>query len=146
MGGGVNMVQSLAIIGILGGVFLFGAMGGIMIHTCICLAPTISQTMLKKSDLDLTNDVLETIMKQIAVPFFTQYIALVIIPAIAVMVIIVQGILPLPLWCLLLNPIVFQLIGLLLRATKCKLFIDLPSIFAASLGIGMYGVLTLILI
>ena len=139
-----NTHQTLSLV--LGGVFLFGAMGGIMIHTCLCLAPTISQVIMKKSDLDLTNDVLGAIMKQISVPFFTQYIALAIIPSIAVMVIIIQGILPLPLWCILLNPVVFQLIGLLLRATRCKIFIDVPSICAASLGASMYGILALMLI
>ena len=139
-----NTHQTLSLV--LGGVFLFGAMGGIMIHTCLCLAPTISQVIMKKSDLDLTNDVLGAIMKQISVPFFTQYIALAIIPSIAVMGIIIQGILPLPLWCILLNPVVFQLIGLLLRATRCKIFIDVPSICAASLGASMYGILALMLI
>lgn len=117
-----------------------------MIHTVLCLAPTIYKTILKKSDFDLVEDVLGVIMKQISVPFFTQYIALVIIPAIAIIVLIVMGILPLPLWCVLLNPVVFQVIGLLLRATKLKIFIDAPSIFAASLGLGMYGVLALMLI
>lgn len=54
--------------------------------------------------------------------------------------------LALPMWCVMCNPVVFQIIGLLLRATKCKLFIDAPSICAASLGLTMYGVLALILI
>ena len=71
---------------------------------------------------------------------------LVIIPAIAVMVLIVNGSLGLPLWCVIMNPVVFQVIGLLFRATKCKLFIDAPSICAASLGLAMYGVLALMLI
>lgn len=139
-----NTHQTLAFV--LGSIFLFGAMGCIMIHTCICLAPRIYQIIIKKSDIDLVNEVLDAVMKQISLPFFTQYIASVIIPAIAVMILIFQGILPLPLWCVLLNPVIFQIIGLLLRATKCKLFIDAPSIFAASLGLGMYGVLALMLV
>lgn len=136
--------QALALI--IGGIFLFGAMGGIMIHTVLCLSPTIYKTIMKKSDFDLAEDVLMVIFKQISVPFFTQYAALVIVPAIAIMVLIIMGILPLPLWCVLLNPVVFQIVGLLLRATKCKIFIDAPSIFAASLGLGMYGVLALMLV
>ena len=78
------------------------------------------------------------------VPFFTLYTMLVIIPAIAVMAFIIKGVLPLPLWCVLLNPVVFQIIGFILRATKLKIFIDAPSCCAASLGLAAYGVLALI--
>lgn len=49
-----------------------------------------------------------------------------------------------PLWCVILNPLIIQIIGLLLRATKLKVFIDAPSCCAASLGLAMYGVLALI--
>ena len=52
--------------------------------------------------------------------------------------------LPLPLWCVLLNPVVFQIIGFILRATKLKIFIDAPSCCAASLGLAAYGALALI--
>ena len=69
-----------------------------------------------------------------------------IIPAIAVIVLTVNGTLGLPLWCVIMNPVVFHAVGLLLRATKCKLFIDAPGVCAASLGLGMYGVLALMLI
>ncbi len=127
-------------------VFLVGAMGGFMIHTILCLVPTIYLTITKKSGFDLAEEVLERMLKQIMFPFVTLYTATVIVPAIAVMTFIIFGILPLPLWCIVLNPIVFQIIGLLLRATKCSLFVDVPSIFAASLGIGMYGVLALMML
>ncbi len=124
-------------------VFLCGAMGGFMIHTFLCMVPTIYQTIMKKSDFELADEVISKIFRQIYVPFFLLYTMLVIVPAITVMVLIVMGILPLPLWTMLLNPVVFQLIGLLFRATKCKLFIDAPSCCAASLGLAMYGVLAL---
>lgn len=68
-----------------------------------------------------------------------------IFPAIAIMVLIVTGILPLPLWCVILNPFVIQIIGLLFRGTGIKWFIDAPSCCAASLGLAMYGVLALML-
>lgn len=136
--------QTLALV--LGGIFMFGIMGAIMIHSMICLAPTIYKIIAPKSPVDDINEVLNGVMMQISVPFVTGYLAGLIIPSIAVMVIIVQGILPLPLWCVLLNPFVFQIIGILLRKTKCKLFVDFPGICAASLGIGMYGVLALMLL
>ena len=115
-----------------------------MIHIFLCLQPTIYQVIMKKNDQKLAEEVINAIFRQIYVPFFTLYTMLVIIPAIAVMVFIIKGALPLPLWCVLLNPVVFQVIGLLLRATKLKIFIDAPSCCAASLGLAAYGVLALI--
>ncbi len=125
-------------------IFLCGAMGGFMIHIFLCLQPTIYQIIMKKNDQELAEEVINSIFRQIYVPFFTLYTMLVIIPAIAVMAFIIKGVLPLPLWCVLLNPVVFQIIGFILRATKLKIFIDAPSCCAASLGLAAYGVLALI--
>lgn len=125
--------------------FLCGAMGGFMIHTFLCLVPTIYQKVMKKADFELAEDIIGGTFKQIYVPFFVLYIMLVILPAIIVMALIVCKILPLPLWCVILNPLVFQVIGLLFRATGLKIFIDAPSCCAASLGLAMYGVLALML-
>lgn len=126
--------------------FLCGAMGGFMIHTFLCLMPTVYQEIMDKADFTLAEDVVSSLFRQIYVPFYSLYSMLVLIPAIAVIVLIVKGALGLPLWCVIMNPVIFQVIGLLLRATKCKLFIDAPSICAASLGLAMYGVLALMLI
>ena len=125
-------------------IFLCGAMGGFMIHTFLCMMPTIYQKILKKNDQSLAEEVIESVFRQIYVPFFTLYSMLVIIPSVAVMILIFLGILPLPLWCMLLNPLMIQLIGLLFRATKLKIFIDAPSCCAASLGLAMYGLLALL--
>jgi hypothetical protein len=127
-------------------IFLCGAMGGFMIHTFLCLNPTIYRTIVEKGSFELAEAVINSIFRQIYVPFYVLYSMLVIIPAITVMVLIINGTIALPIWCIILNPLIFQIIGLLLRATKCKLFIDAPSICAASLGLSMYGVLALILI
>lgn len=127
-------------------IFLCGAMGGFMIHTFLCINPTIYKCIMEKGDFELAEKVIHTIFNQITVPFAILYTMLVIIPAIMVMFLIINGTLALPIWTISLNPLVFQLIGLLLRATKCKLFIDAPSICAASLGLAMYGVLALMLI
>lgn len=126
-------------------IFLCGAMGGFMIHTFLCLIPTIYQKIMEKDKFELAETVIDAIFRQIYVPFGVLYSMLVIIPSIAVMVLIITGTLALPMWCVLLNPVVFQIIGLALRATKCKLFIDAPSICAASLGLAMYGVLAFML-
>lgn len=134
---------SLAIMGSV--VFLCGAMGGFMIHTFLCLMPTIYQKVMKKDDFDLAQDIIDSVFRQIYVPFFTLYAMLVILPSFFVIVLIILNILSLPLWCVLLNPVVIQIVGLLFRATKLKIFIDAPSCCAASLGLAMYGVLALMI-
>lgn len=126
--------------------FLCGAMGGFMIHTFLCLMPTIYQKIMKKNAFEMAEEVIEGVFRQIYVPFFVLYSMLVIFPALIVIILIVLGILELPLWCVILNPLAFQLIGLLFRATRLKIFIDAPSCCAASLGLAMYGVLALMLI
>lgn len=125
---------------------LVGAMGGFMIHTFLNLCPTIYQIIKKNNSFELAEEVVNAIFKQIYFPFFVGYTMLVIIPAVMIIYGIFAGIINVPLWCVCLNPVVFQLVGLLLRATKLKCFIDAPSCCAASLGLASYGVLALIMI
>lgn len=124
---------------------IIGAMGGFMIHTFLNLCPTIYQLVKKEATFELAEKVVNAIFKQIYFPFFVGYTMLVIIPSGMVMYGIISGIIAAPMWCLCLNPVVFQIVGLLFRATKLKCFIDAPSCCAASLGLGAYGVLALIL-
>ncbi len=125
-------------------IFLIGAMGGFMIHTFLCLQPTIYRKIIGKGGKDLAVDVIQSVFRQIYVPFFTLYSMLVIIPAIVVMGLIIGGLIQASLWCVILNPVVFQLIGLIFRATKLDIFIDAPSCCAASLGLAAYGLLAII--
>lgn len=69
-------------------VFLCGAMGGFMIHTFVCLMPTIYQKITDKADFALAEEVISSLFRQIYIPFYTLYSMLVIIPAIAVVVLI----------------------------------------------------------
>ena len=125
-------------------IFLIGAMGGFMIHTFLCQQPTIYRKIIAKADGKLAEDVIQSVFKQIYVPFFTLYSMLVIIPAIAVIVLIIMGFIHAPIWCVILNPVVFQLVGFLFRATKLDIFIDAPSCCAASMGLASYGLLALL--
>ncbi|MBO4617758.1 MAG: hypothetical protein J5717_10410 [Lachnospiraceae bacterium] len=125
-------------------IFLCGAMGGFMIHTFLCVQPTVFKTITAKADTELAVETVEASFRHIYVPFFTLYSMLVIVPAIAVVVMIITDVINAPLWCVILNPVVFQLLGFAFRATKLKIFIDAPSCCAASLGLAMYGVLALI--
>lgn len=114
-----------------------------MIHTFLCLMPTIYRDIMEGGSFDLAEKVISDVFHQIMVPFVILYSMLVILPAIGVVYAILSGILPVPMWYIGLNPVVFQLVGLLLRATKLKCFVDVPSICAASLGLAMYGVIAL---
>lgn len=125
---------------------LIGAMGGFMIHTFLNLCPTIYQIVKKYDSFELAEKTINAIFKQIYVPFFTCYTMLVVIPAGMMIFVILTGFIEAPLWCICLNPVVFQLVGLLLRATKLKCFIDAPSCCAASLGLASYGLLAIILL
>lgn len=125
---------------------IIGAMGGFMIHTFLNLCPTIYQIVKKDASFELAEETINAIFKQIYVPFFTCYTMLVIIPAGMMIFAIITGFVEAPLWCVCLNPVVFQIVGLLLRATKLKCFIDAPSCCAASLGLASYGLLAIILL
>lgn len=125
-------------------IFTCGAMGGFMIHTFLCAMPTIYRDITGEDKFELAEKVISDFFRVIYVPFFTLYVMLVIIPAIAVMVMIGNGAFGLPLWTIVLNPVVLQIVGLLMRATKCKWFIDAPSCCAASLGLACYGLLALL--
>lgn len=125
---------------------IIGAMGGFMIHTFLNMCPTIYQIVKKGATFELAEETINAVFRQIYVPFFTCYTMLVIIPAGMMIIAILTGMVDAPLWCICLNPIVFQIVGWLLRATKLKCFIDAPSCCAASLGLASYGLLAMILL
>ncbi|MDD6037726.1 MAG: hypothetical protein PUD20_02845 [bacterium] len=123
---------------------LMGAMGGFMIHTFLTICPTMYQIITKEAPYELADKVIHGVFRQIYLPFFTFYIMLVVVPAVMIIYAIITGILAAPLWCICLNPVVFQIVGLLLRATGLPCFIDAPSCCAASLGLAAYGLLAFI--
>ena len=128
---------------VLKAIFLVGAMGGFMIHTYLNLCPTIYKIIKKESGLELADKVICATFKQISVPFFVCYSMLVIIPSGMVIYSICARLLQVPMYCIFFNPVVFQAVGLLLRATKLKCFIDAPSCCAASLGLASFGMIAL---
>lgn len=125
---------------------IIGAMGGFLIHTFLNLCPTMYQIIVKDATFELAEKVINATYRQIYVPFFTLYLMLVVLPAGMIIYAILSGILAAPVWCVCLNPVVFQVAGLLFRATGLKCFIDAPSCCAASLGLAAYGVLALIVL
>ena len=99
---------------------------------------------MEKADFERAESVINRVWKTIKLPFFVLYLILVIGTTALIVIAIVLGAIDVPLWCVLLNPVVFQLVGLLLRAIKRDWFYDLPSICAASLGLASIGVIGLI--
>ena len=121
-----------------------GAMGGFFIHSMICIMPIIYKEMMEKADFERAEGVIDRVWKTIKYPFFVLYIILVIGTTALIITAVISGAIDVPLWCVLLNPVVFQLVGLLLRAIKKDWFYDLPSICAASLGLASIGVIGII--
>lgn len=122
-----------------------GAMSGFMIHTFLNLCPTMYRIVLKNASFELAEKLINSTFRQIYFPFIAGYSMLVIISSGMIIFAILSGLVTAPLWCICLNPVVFQIVGLLLRATGLKCFIDAPGCCAASLGLASYGVLALII-
>lgn len=125
-------------------VMLVGAMGGFMIHTFLTSCPTMYKAVYSRSSRELAIETVEKTFSHIFPAFLICYVALVIVSSGMAIVAIVLGFVDVPIWCVLLNPVVFQVVGLLFRATKLKCFIDAPSCCAASLGLAMFGVIALL--
>ena len=121
-----------------------GAMGGFFIHTLICIVPIIYKEIMKENNFELADRVITNVYKAVKIPFVVLYIILILIPAIIVIFSINTGLLYVPKWFVLLNPVTFQIIGWVLRAIKKDWFYEVPSIFMASLGLAMYGIIGIV--
>ncbi len=118
----------------------FGSFAGILIHSLCCLQALIYKGAMQRGTLEIADDILEKIYKQVAVPFFAGYISL-LAPTVTVIIAILTGALDVPKICLLLNPLVFLIFGLSCRKLNPVKFQDLPGIIMPSLGLGMFGLI-----
>lgn len=125
-------------------IMILSAMGGFFIHTLVCLMPIIYKTITKTSSFELADEVITEIFNAIRIPFYTLYLILALVPAGIIGYAIIGGIFNVPIWCIFLNPVVFQIVGWILRAVKRDWFYDAPAICAASLGFAAYGVVGII--
>ena len=121
-----------------------GAMGGFFIHTLVCVTPIIHKEIMRDDNFDLAERVITRMFNAVSVPFGILNLILMLGPTIIVCYSIITGLLNVPTWFVLLNPVVFQLLGWILRTVKRRWFYEIPSIFAASLGLSMYGVIGII--
>ncbi|MDD5928721.1 MAG: hypothetical protein PUC37_02850 [Spirochaetales bacterium] len=118
----------------------FGSFAGILIHSLCCLQALIYKGAMKRGSLEIADDILEKIYKQVAVPFITGYISL-LAPTVTVIIAIVEGVLDVPKICVILNPLVFLIFGITCRKINPVKFQDLPGIIMPSLGLGMFGLI-----
>lgn len=119
----------------------WGSMGGFFIHAFLCLMPIVYKN---SADKEQAVTLIDKMYSTIKIPFLILYFVLTLATTVLVEIAIVNGSLDVPWFCMLLNPIVFLIVGISLRFVKYELFCDLPGICMPSLGLGMFGLIGMI--
>ena len=118
----------------------FGSIAGVFIHAFLCIQALIYKGALLHGDLQIADDILEKIYKQIMPTFMIGYISL-MIPTVLIIIAILNGALDVPKLCVFLNPIVFLIFGVTCRKIDPVRFQDLPGIIMPSFGLAMFGLI-----
>ena len=138
---GMQIAKTHSILGYLTiGFGYFGTMAGIFIHAFLCVQALIYKGAMIHSNLQIADDILEKIYKQIMPTFLIGYVSL-LVPTFLVIIAILNGSLDVPKICVLLNPIVFLIIGTVCRKVDPVKFQDLPGIIMPSFGLSMFGLI-----
>lgn len=117
-----------------------GVIGGFFVHSALCIQPIIYKKIMETNNFRLADDTLEQYYKAVMPPFFIGYGSM-LAGAMCVIIAILSGALNVPKWFILLNPIVFLIIGVVLRKINPNKFYDLPGIIMPSMGLGMLGLI-----
>ncbi|MDE5769510.1 MAG: hypothetical protein K2H29_05115 [Oscillospiraceae bacterium] len=117
-----------------------GIIGGFFVHTVLCIQPVIYKKIMETNQFRLADDTLEQYYKMLIAPFFIGYGSM-LAGAVCVIIAILTDALNVPKWFVLLNPIVFLIIGVSFRKIRPDKFYDLPGIIMPSLGLGMLGMI-----
>lgn len=115
-----------------------GCYTGLLCHVGYCMKPLLYQKLCKKMSDDESLEVIKSIDSVIIAPMAVGFLALWLGATIIVTIAIVTGALAVPMWCLLLNPIVAVLVLLVLK--KCGVKI----IGALGVGYMLFSVLLII--
>lgn len=118
----------------------FGILAGVFIHSFLCLQALIYKGAMIGGTIQIADDILEKIYRQIMIIFFVGYISL-MVPAATVVIAIINGTLNVPVAFVFLNPVVFLIIGVICRKINPVKFQDLPGIIMPSLGLSMFGLI-----
>lgn len=138
---GMQIAETHSLLGYLMiGFGYFGAMAGIFIHSFLCVQALIYKGAMIHGNLQIADDILEKIYKQIMPTFLMGYATL-LVPTFLVIIAIINGALDVPKICVLLNPIVFLIIGMTCRKIDPVKFKDLPGIIMPSFGLSMFGLI-----
>lgn len=96
---------NVALAGILKVMTLLGCYTGLMSHVVFCLKPLLYQRLCKKMSDDESNEVIKAIDLVFNPPMYLAGVVLWLGLAVTVVVAILTGALPVPKWCVVLNPI-----------------------------------------
>ncbi len=137
----MNGHQTLALcIGIFGYV---SAVAGFFVHAVLCIQPIIYKKIMETDNFKLADDTLEAYYKAVIPPFALGWL-FIIVATVCVIIAILSNALAVPKWFVLLNPVVFLLVGIGMRKLKPNWFYELPGIIMPSLGMGMFGLIALV--
>lgn len=125
-------------------VAILTSMAGFFIHTFICVTPIIYKAMSTKADDELADHTINEMFDAIKVVFLVLYLNILLSTTGIAIYCIANNLLDVPVWCVILNPVVFLLIGVILRKIYPKWFYELPGIVMPSLGLGMFGLIGII--
>lgn len=119
-----------------------------MVSAMVCICRIISSAAFCEVDKrsthsELVDSVLKTFYKAITFPFIVGYL-LMMTPCITSIIAILTDCLDVPKWFVLLNSIVFLIIGITFRKINPKLFQDLPGIIMPSMGLAMLGLIGIV--
>ncbi len=120
------------------------AMTGFFIHTFCCIAPITYKAVIKGEDFELADNTIEALFSAVKILFFALYLFIMLVPTGITIYCILGGLIHVPTWFVILNPLVFLIVGVLFRVISPKYFYDLPGICMPSLGIGMFGLIGII--
>lgn len=97
--------ENVTLAWILKAVTLLGCYTGLMSHVVFCLKPLLYQRLCKKMSDDESSEVIKAIDPVFNLPMYLAGVALWLGLAVTVIVAILTGALPVPKWCVVLNPI-----------------------------------------
>lgn len=123
---------------------MIGCIGGFFIHSILCIIPIFYQELRKIADEEKSCQVLKLIWDTIAIPFLVLYSILIFVSSLLLITGICKDVLAVPRWFVVLNPMVFMIISIILRKIFPKHCQEVPGVFMPSLGLAMYGVISLV--
>ncbi|MCM1508066.1 MAG: hypothetical protein NC177_13185 [Ruminococcus flavefaciens] len=109
-----------------------GVIGRFFVHSALCIQPIIYKKIMETGNFKLADDTLEQYYKAVMPPFFIGYGSM------------LTSALSVPKWFILLNPIVFLIVGVVFRKINPDKFYDLPGIIMPSMGLAMLGLIAMV--